>query len=207
MRKIETASAIALVLLGSLSLAACTNDAANVESKQTPNTSTQTEQPTDTATPTPTPEGSEAAPTEGAGGSNGDNDVNNGSGQDIKAQGIDEYEEGVQSQTEQLKTVDGAPTGEVVLLGPDAHVPLAEAQEELPLIIELKGADGALLTDAEVTFQVVDGPAHYEGGFDVSTSDATGVATSLDLVVTGPGTIRMQVATADLLGEFSVVVE
>lgn len=95
-----------------------------------------------------------------------------------------------------------AATG-IRLLGPDEPVPFDG--ELVPVVVEVTGADGPVI-GADVTFTVVSGPAELPGGFEVSTTDETGVTAALMLTPTGPGDVVLRVASGSLAADVTVTI-
>lgn len=87
------------------------------------------------------------------------------------------------------------------LLGPDGAV--AKDQAEIPLVVRVM-REGKPLSGGTVTFAVLEGPAVFPDGFETAQTDATGVATALSLSPTGTGSVRIEVAADDFVGNVTI---
>jgi hypothetical protein len=94
-----------------------------------------------------------------------------------------------------------APRGPAIrVVSPEGGVP---AGDEVRLVVRATD-DGAPLAGRDATFEVVSGPAEYPGGFETSTTDADGVASSLGLHAEGTGRVTIRVAVGAVRSDVTI---
>jgi len=77
--------------------------------------------------------------------------------------------------------------------------------DEVDLIVRIT-EDGRPIAPRSATFEVVSGPGSYPGGFDSSTTDSDGVATSLAMRTTAAGPVVVRVSAGPVSAEVTVTI-
>ncbi|MCE4027291.1 hypothetical protein LXM50_15055 [Microbacterium sp. Au-Mic1] len=83
---------------------------------------------------------------------------------------------------------------EIRVVSPEGAVRLGD---EVRLVVQAT-VDGVPLKDRVATFEVISGPAAYPGGFETSSTDADGVASSLGLQAQNAGEVTVRVAVGEV---------
>ncbi|KJL26786.1 hypothetical protein RL72_00842 [Microbacterium azadirachtae] len=100
-----------------------------------------------------------------------------------------------------------SPSSSAAQRGPAIRVVSPEggvrAGDEVRLVVRATD-DGAPLAGRDATFEVVSGPAEYPGGFETSTTDADGVASSLGLRAEGTGRVTIRVAVGAIRSDVTI---
>lgn len=77
--------------------------------------------------------------------------------------------------------------------------------DEIDLIVRIT-EDGRPIAPRSATFEVVSGPGSYPGGFESSSTDSDGIATSLAMQATAAGPVVVRVAAGQVSADVTVTI-
>ena len=77
--------------------------------------------------------------------------------------------------------------------------------DEVDLIVRIT-EDGRPIASRSASFEIVSGPGSYPGGFESSSTDSDGIATSLAMQATGAGPVVVRVAAGQVRADVTVTI-